>query len=170
MKQLISSEDCEKCRDKCCEYSRAYENSAPVISDSHMKRLVGKGIAKNSFRRKGKGWMIRLESGAFSSKCPFYVDIKKKRVCLIYQDRPFECMIFPFVVMRRSGRTVLGLYNKDTNCHVTRRMEGSRKFDDYIRSLKNHLESDNVRKMLRECPEIIMPDQHDAVTVAKLSI
>lgn len=90
-----------KVRNKCCEQLGSSANlSAPVVTKSDLERLqkhIGSSLhsyIENKIDNTGKKVIVLKTQG--SGNCVFY----KNKQCMIYDARPFDCMIFPLDIFR----------------------------------------------------------------------
>lgn len=123
---------CSTCtHNMCC--SRAEEGGAisPAFlaeGDIHaIECVTGLGREEFSFERIDavSGRKFRLLRFSDAGGCVFF---NSPRGCKIYQNRPFDCRLFPLDVHYRSGEYSLILYNLPS-CFLTREeLEGQVKF------------------------------------------
>ncbi|GEM_PF-330866 len=122
LKQLIPSEICLAC-EVCCRYPDRQTLMAPVFSREEQQKAVELGLPKQSFPtpEPGRGARIRVTTGESSStasfdklrtlsersesnglttscyQCPAFVPGTHE--CTIYPERPFDCQLYPFMLM-----------------------------------------------------------------------
>ncbi|MBS3097479.1 YkgJ family cysteine cluster protein [Candidatus Woesearchaeota archaeon] len=138
LKQLISSEDCKICKDKCCTFENKYKDYAPVFAEEEMLKILKRGFSKGLFKEIKKGvWQIKLAKlGDGFWVCPF----SKKNNCEIYDVRPNDCAIWPFVLVEEDKKIFLALDKGE--CYITEKKLNSKELKDYANYLKEHIISD----------------------------
>ena len=82
--------------------------------------------------------------------CPFLSSLDNK--CRIYDMRPFECQLYPFLINLRKDRVLLTV---DLNCPYVCEKINSQEAKDYISYLSGYLNSPKQLKMLEDNPQII---------------
>ncbi|MDO8489138.1 MAG: YkgJ family cysteine cluster protein, partial [Candidatus Omnitrophota bacterium] len=82
--------------------------------------------------------------------CPFLSSQDNK--CKIYDMRPFECQLYPFLINLRKGKVLLTV---DLNCPYAYEKINSQEAKDYIIYLTNYLNSPKTLKVLKDNPQII---------------
>jgi Fe-S-cluster containining protein len=89
---------CHKCKlsDRCCEQLGEFSGlSAPIVSKGELRRM--RNLVGNKFSScintsiDNKGRKIRTIQIRKSGSCIFHENGR----CSIYENRPFDCMIFP---------------------------------------------------------------------------
>ncbi len=98
LKQLIPSETCLAC-EICCRYPDRQSSMAPVFSLKEQQKGVELGLPKQSFpiSEPGRGARIRVTEGESCYRCPAFVP--RTHECTIYPERPFDCQLYPFLLM-----------------------------------------------------------------------
>ena len=82
--------------------------------------------------------------------CPFLSSLDNK--CRIYDMRPFECQLYPFLINLRKDRVLLTV---DLNCPYVCSKINSQEARDYISYLSDYLNSSKQLEMLEDNPQII---------------
>ena len=82
--------------------------------------------------------------------CPFlaYQDNK----CRIYNIRPFECQLYPFLINLRNDKVLLTV---DLNCPYVYEKINNQETKDYIVYLSSYLNSPEILEVLKSNPQII---------------
>lgn len=155
MKQLISKKECLDCKDPCCEFSWAYLNFAPVFTNSEKKKLVKNGFSERNFRKRGNCWQIRLKLQGAKLVCPFIKLVNGKRTCSIQKNKPLDCEMFPFSLVRFGGKIFLGICRKDSACYAAERLIKTKKFENHVKYLKSYLKK--IKKNLDKYTELVFP-------------
>lgn len=151
IKQLVPSEFCLEC-DGCCRF--AEKNS---VWFPHLLRGEEKIIPKDKFRvvpgKKDNNFL-----------CTF-LDIEDNK-CKIYESRPFECRLYPFLLNRdtKSGKIFLAV---DTNCLFVGENLKKAEFKKYAEYLTSLLKNHDFSKLLKNNPQIIQ-SYPDVLNLAEL--
>ena len=155
MLQLIDSADCDKCGDKCCRFAYHLVRFAPFFSEEEFLTAVTKGHSKRLFiKLKEGGYRARLskkEKGFFI--CPFLAN----DMCSIQKIKPYDCKIWPFILMRGKGKAKDKIYlmvDKANECHGMKKVP-KEKLKKYIKYLKNYLESGKIITHLKKNKSMI---------------
>ncbi len=82
--------------------------------------------------------------------CCSYLKLNGNK-CRIYQSRPFECRLYPFLFDRKRGLYFLAL---DLNCAYVRQNRSAASFQEYIRSLTELLQNPEYQEILKKNPQL----------------
>lgn len=82
--------------------------------------------------------------------CPFLNEQDNK--CKIYEFRPFECQLYPFLINLRGKKVILTV---DLNCLYIKENLKSKEFKEYTEYLSTFLNSAPQIKLLKENPQVI---------------
>lgn len=148
IKQFIPKNFCLSCKG-CCRFSqsdsvwtvRLLANEKDKFFRQHGKAIVDKKGQK--FRLKP----LKDKSGFF---CPFLC--LKNNTCAVYRKRPFECMLYPFVLSRKGPKVFLCA---DANCRFVAGNMAGEDFKEYCRYLSGCLKRPYYISLLRKNPHII---------------
>lgn len=148
IKQFIPSGVCLKCQG-CCRFSQADSVWLPCLLDEEIQDLLERKIppAFMSADRKicpagnpaGEGFI-----------CAF-LNIQDNR-CKIYDFRPFECQLYPFLLSLRNKKVLLTV---DLNCPYAKEHLNTKEFKEYADYLTDFLNSGNQLAILKNNPQII---------------
>ena len=72
--------------------------------------------------------------------------------CKIYQVRPFECQLYPFLITLRDKKVILTV---DLNCPYVKENMDKKEFKEYVTYLSVYLNSPGQLEMLKDNPQII---------------
>ena len=162
LKQLVPEEFCLRC-DVCCRFSQAHTVWAPLFTDSEIKYLVKKNIlpalvftghSETKIAKDRSGSMpiciqrINLieHNGCFICPCFNPSD----HSCKIYADRPFECQLYPFLLMRKDDKFYLV---QDKKCPYLNKIKEPR-LKGYINYLKEEFKKEDILSFLRQNQEL----------------
>ncbi|MBU1998509.1 MAG: YkgJ family cysteine cluster protein [Candidatus Omnitrophota bacterium] len=158
-KQLIESEYCLRCKG-CCRFSQPDSVWLPCLLDEEVLGLIDKAdlpVVLISADKKiqpvpspeGEGYI-----------CPLLDPGTNK--CRIYNQRPFECRLYPFLINLRKKKVLLTL---DLNCPYVREnlaSPGLKEYTDYIIDFLN--DPDQI-KTLRDNPWLLQAYEDVALLV-----
>ena len=155
--KIVSYEDCLKCR-KCCIFPKSIPGGAPIITKSEFKsislaeeqRLKVNGLGENTFQ------FVLISDNDFL-KCPFLK--KSSYQCEIYGRHPFDCRIFPFMLVRRTNKS--GVYlSYDKTCLAIVRIKNLPVFINYCQELLNLFSTRKARVFFKKYPELILNERN----------
>jgi len=149
IKQFVPQEFCLKCQG-CCRFKEANSVWSPCLLDEEIQELLDKpGIPAASISVDRRIQPIANPGGA-DFICPF-LEIQENK-CQIYDLRPFECQLYPFLINLRNDKVLLTV---DLNCPYVYEKINSQEAKDYIVYLTGYLNSKPLRLMLKDNPQII---------------
>lgn len=134
VKQFIPESFCLQCRG-CCRFSQQESVWQPHLLEEE-KQALGEIIVlanpeENNF--------ICSNLGRGDNKCK------------IYQRRPFECQLYPFLFDRKDHKVFLAL---DLNCAYVRENIKGAQLKEYALSLAELLQSKDYLDMLKDNPPL----------------
>ena len=144
MKQLVTQDFCLKCRG-CCRFKEADSVWAPTVLDEEEKLIPTFAISSNK--------KIRALPSAEKINnfiCSFLNSQDNK--CNIYEGRPFECRLYPFIINRKENKAFLAL---DLNCPFVKENIDSEGLKEYSRELAELLNSPRYKICFKDNPRII---------------
>ena len=166
MKQLTSSKDCLNCKDPCCEFSWVYRKFSPVITEEEREKLLKQGISEKNFKKRGKSWQIRLKFKRLKHVCPFIKLFDGKRICGIQKNKPLDCKMFPFTLVKQKGKLFLGICRKDSSCHVSEKLIKTKKFQNHVKYLKSYLRKNKLK--IKNNPDLIFPHMKEVEIICEI--
>ena len=107
LSKILSKKDCEKCR-LCCSFDSYDLWETPIISKHLATKILQEFVPQQKFVHKGEDFIFKMEKEENEDLyfCPM---LDKSKGCILGDDKPFDCEIWPFRVMNYSGRLVLTL-------------------------------------------------------------
>lgn len=149
IKQFVSQEFCLKCKG-CCRFKEADSIWSPCLLDEEIQELLDKkGLPSASISIDRRLQLIANPDGQ-DFICPFLGSRDNK--CKIYDARPFECQLYPFLINLRKSKVLLTV---DLNCPYVYKRINSQEAKDYIIYLTGYLNSAPLLSMLKDNPQII---------------
>jgi hypothetical protein len=101
---IITREECASCR-YCCVFDSSDLKEMPIIPDA-MKKELEKSFPDLRFHPHGDCWMFQVkpdEAGVY--RCPML----SEQGCILGDQKPFDCLIYPFCIMRWESRLIISL-------------------------------------------------------------
>ncbi|WP_028511171.1 hypothetical protein [Ruminococcus sp. NK3A76] len=158
LEKLLTKEDCAKCR-LCCKFDSYDLWQTPVIYRSLASRILQEYSPKIKFVKRDEHFLMKMdkEEGADVYFCPL---LDHEKGCIMGDEKPFDCEIWPFMVMELCGRKVLTL---SPACPVV----NSLKFDDVCVTAAEI--APGAFAMADEHPELVRPylEDHPILAVEK---
>ncbi len=149
IRQFVGQEFCLKCR-SCCRFKEADSVWSPCLLDEEMQELVDRPGIPAAYISADRRIQPVADPGGGGFICPFLNSADSK--CRIYDLRPFECRLYPFLINLRKGKVLLTV---DLNCpYVIERMN-TPEMQEYIAYISSYLNSPKQLKMLKDNPQVI---------------
>ena len=148
IKQFVPQEFCLRCQG-CCRFKEQNSAWLPCLMDEEIQELLARKIPpaaisldkkiQPSAHPKGEGYV-----------CAFFnIDDNK---CKIYDCRPFECQLYPFLINMRGRKVILTV---DLNCPYAKENLKSRQFKEYADYLISFLNSPRQIRLLKDNPQLL---------------
>ncbi len=158
MKTVTSSESCSRCRG-CCRFEKD-DKYATVFARPELDRVREKlgSIPKvKEFRGSGNVFQVQLvrsqngENGDYV--CPFLEE--GRHSCSIYEIRPLDCRIWPFMITRsRDGKRVDLVCLEKRDCPSYEKIS-PQEFELHKRKMLGTIRSAEMIGFMRKFPELI---------------
>ncbi|MCX5696712.1 MAG: YkgJ family cysteine cluster protein, partial [Candidatus Omnitrophica bacterium] len=161
-KQFVPSEYCLKCKG-CCRFKEADSVWTPCLLDEEVQLLLDKKIPPAAMSRERKLMVVPDPSGE-GFLCPFFKGQENK--CQIYEFRPFECRLYPFLLNMRNKKILLTV---DLNCPYIKEKINTQEFKEYAGYLADFLNLPQQLKMLKDNPQILQAYE-DVAQIMELDI
>jgi len=162
IRQFTSRKDCLSCRG-CCSFFDASSCWTPVFLEEEALELKKRGVLKKS-PEELKVPLVSTTSGANNFICSFFDAATLQ--CGIYEYRPFECQLYPFLINRTREKVFL---SADLNCPVVKRSHQTKEFKDYAGYLTEFLNSPPCLKALGKNPQVVR-EYGNVIDIAQLNI
>jgi len=111
LRNILSHETCAGCR-ICCSFVKEDAWEAPVFSEEDMKKILALGIDRNRFQeteengRKMYKAKYDFETDSQILLCPC---LNEKSGCMLGEEKPFECSIWPVRIFENKNGAYLGV-------------------------------------------------------------
>ena len=146
LKGILSSRNCIECK-SCCKFGEEDRIDAPMFTKAQALDLQKhyKGVTFEPI-----GDLMRIVLKPLEKKgryaCPLY-DTKISR-CTVYSERPFDCITWPYYVMKKDGRILVTLSG---DCPYVNELSVSLIKDHFIRKMKEYVISE-----INKYPDLIV--------------
>ncbi len=132
LKQLIPDGFCLSCQG-CCRFLNKDSEWTPVVFYEEQSLIPNIGNKVNlSFDSKDNKYF-----------CSFF-DVKKN-ICSFYQQRPFDCQLYPFLLNLQNEELFLGV---DFNCPFVEKNFSQQFFQDYVNYLKDLFKKSPLKEII----------------------
>jgi Fe-S-cluster containining protein len=174
---------CLSC-DVCCRFPERDSSFRPFFTGSEIQQAIAWGIDPSFFADSAGSQVEPVPNPSGEGYlCPAF-DPETSH-CRIYEVRPLDCQIYPFVVMWDKGRQVVHL-GWDTTCpflfdqssvteiHSSHPTTATRSYvlPETLRritqTMADKVESPEMIKILSATPQLVMEFQQDVVVLQKL--
>jgi Fe-S-cluster containining protein len=164
IRQFVPGEFCLKCRG-CCRFKEADSVWLPCLLDEEIQDYLDRKIPPVSISINRKIQPVdNADLGESAFVCPFLE--ASGNICKIYDFRPFECQLYPFLITLRDKKVLLTV---DLNCPYVKENMGRPEFKEYVQYLTGLLNSAKYVRLLKDNPHIIAAYQ-DVLEVIELGI
>lgn len=148
IKKLLDFKDCKKCR-QCCEFKKGDDAWAPVFSKQEVEAATKEfkkiKSAWKKYKRSASSYQPRLVKSKKIRNyyvCPFLNE--KRHSCFIEKIKPFDCRIWPFVLMKNKKNDTLNLVYYGRKICPGLASVGARRFDSYKKYLINFCKLNSI--------------------------
>ena len=136
IKQFVSSHFCLSCLG-CCRFKEKNSAWSPHLLKS--EQALGEQAVENICDPQGEGFICASLDA-------------KSRSCKIYQKRPFECQLYPFLINSNSGKFYMAL---DLGCPFAKDNFQGSLYNEYIKYLKDFFNAAQQKNVLKNNPQLI---------------
>ena len=149
IKQFVPSEYCLKCQG-CCRFREENSVWAPCLLEEEIVDFAdNKEIPAVSVSIDKRLLLVNDPKGE-GFICPF-LNIGDNK-CKVYEKRPFECQLYPFLLNLRGKKIILTV---DLNCPYIREKMNTPEFKEYVECLTEFLNSPQQIEILKDNPHIM---------------
>ncbi|RMH09018.1 MAG: YkgJ family cysteine cluster protein [Nitrospirae bacterium] len=170
--QLVPSQTCLTC-EVCCRFPERNSPLRPYFRMQEIDRAIAHGLAPIHFSdHQGCHITVIPHPHAEGYICPAFDPLTQH--CQIYEVRPLDCQLYPFLLMWDPDRTtvLLGWDRKcpfllQTSPHTVHPLSSS-ELAVYAHHLSTTLDGPETAAQLAQTPKLITCYQDDVVIVAEL--
>ncbi|MFH1199091.1 MAG: YkgJ family cysteine cluster protein [Candidatus Omnitrophota bacterium] len=162
IKQIIPSKFCLECKG-CCRFRDLNSAWSPALLNIEIEKLMEDGISSLVITQE-KHLRVEPFEGENNFVCALLNTADNK--CKIYQTRPLECQIYPFVINLRKSKVFLAV---DLRCPFAQSNKDSEEFKEYSEYLAGFFNQSAQLDLLRTNPQIIQ-QYIDVLNLAEINI
>lgn len=151
IKQLIPKNFCLDCQG-CCRFAKSESVWSPILLNEE-KKNYSTGVIR-LIRDKKQDIFL----------CEFLAAADNK--CKIYDSRPFDCQLYPFLINRKAQNIFLSV---DLKCPYIQKRLKNGAFRKYARYLTGFLSGREGRRFLEANPQIIQ-EYPEALILSEIKI
>lgn len=169
---MVPSELCLQC-DICCRFPEADSPLAPYFTSDEVKQAIKAGLSPDAFKSGNVGrvqlipFPLNVVSPGHQEGCICPSFDPRTQECAIYPDRPLDCRLYPFAVMKSitNEETVLGI---DTKCPFIRDPLNQSVVEAYGMELLKLLGTPPYRETFQKNMDLIGPFQDDVIILGAI--
>jgi len=144
--QFVPQKVCLSC-DGCCRFKEQESAWRPKMTQDEIAlNATGRdGLAKELFSSAvDEHGYVKAVSCQGIIKCTFFNT--EDNTCQIYEQRPFECRLYPFLLIKQDPCASVGVH---LSCpHVQEKWE-KEEFNEYVAQLKQYFQREEVLHFIR---------------------
>ena len=162
--QLVPSRICLQC-DVCCRFPDPDSALRPYFSENEITRALAGGVERAAFpNRRGSQVVLLPDPHGDGYLCPAFE--AKTSTCRIYDQRPFDCQLYPLALMWDESHDQV-LLGWDTKCPFMRE-EVPGKIQSHADRVMALLDQPGIHDQVVAHPRLIGRFQEDVVVLARL--
>ena len=150
--QFVPSHICLAC-DGCCRFKDEHSSWRPKVSLEEMSQIDSqkKGLAEIVFAKESVASDGYLKTVQTQSQCHCAFFNLEKNTCSIYSQRPLECQLYPFLLIKKDVGVVMGVH---LNCPYIQQKRLTKSFDEYVVQLRKYFQKSEVIDFIRRNPAL----------------
>lgn len=145
LKKILKSSSCADCR-LCCIFDRYDIWETPVFTQKIRDKIL-ESKPETKFIKKDGGYIFRVEE--FSAEGLFSCPALTEKGCILGDEKPFDCRIWPYRIMDISGRRAITIASICEELY-------NRPLSQLVDFLKSGL-ADEIFSYADSHPEIVKP-------------
>lgn len=177
MRQIVHHEQCQRCRE-CCRFRANRQDFAPIFTADELAAIRQTADTMPEFvpfKNSDNIFQIRLQAAKYPDPvypyvCPFLDE--DKYACTIYDTRPFDCRVWPFIVLKLTDTGEVRLAHFTGDACLALEEASMEDFGEYEAYMIRLVTSADFLEFLRQHPELIWEhhDQGKYVTIPSKDI
>lgn len=148
--QFVPQETCLSC-DGCCRFKEQDSEWRPKVAEEEMCRPASIGLADKILTKDKIDVTGHIKTRESNGQCVCSFFNPEDNTCRIYSGRPFDCQLYPFVLVKEGGRIAVCVH---LNCPFVQKQYKSRDFFEYIDYLQDYFSSEEVLSFLKKNPDL----------------
>ncbi len=166
MRQIVHHEQCKRCRE-CCRFRENRQDFAPIFTAEEIEaiRAVRDEMPEFvPFKETENTFQIRLkkakhEDPVYPYVCPFLDEDNYQ--CSIYDVRPFDCRIWPFIILKISETGEVQLAHFTGSACLALEEVSPEDFAEYDAYMQQLVTSGEFLRFLKAHPDLIWEYESD---------
>ena len=152
IRQFLTQETCLKCQG-CCRFKEEHSVWLPTLLNSEIELLLTQGLPQGMISPDKK-----IQVAPFIKESLFLCSLfnSEENKCKIYQHRPLECQIYPFLLCRRDNKSYIAA---DPHCPAVEGKTNSLELQGYVAYLTELLQSPQYSEALKNNPHVFQAYQ-----------
>ncbi|MCR4337343.1 MAG: phosphatidylglycerol lysyltransferase domain-containing protein [Candidatus Omnitrophica bacterium] len=147
LKQYVPSSVCLSC-DGCCRFKEQNSRWRPRVGLQEKTQLsLAEKIFATAVDEEGS---LKTISCGGMHLCQFFN--ATDHTCGVYQNRPFECQLYPFLLTRWQGKVAICVH---WNCPHVQKHFGSLEYQKYVQYLQDYFGQAEVKEFVEKNPGLI---------------
>lgn len=155
LKQYVPSEVCLSC-DGCCRFKEEESPWRPKVAAEEIEltakttgqSLPSKRIPKDTITPSGH--IKAISCGQGNHICTFFNP--ESNTCKIYNFRPFECRLYPFVLTKNNTKVELVVHHA---CPYVQKTRNQDDFGRYVNYLKEYFKRKEIVDFIGKNPQLL---------------
>ncbi len=152
-KGFVPSTVCLAC-DGCCRFKEADSPWRPNITKEEITSMGKPDLLSTIYSKKNVEHNGHLKTAPCTKDghhfCSFFVPATN--TCSVYEFRPFECQLYPFVLTKKNGKAVLVAHH---HCPYIKEKRNASEFEEYVSYLKEFFRQKDTIDFIRRNPSLI---------------
>ena len=142
LQQFVPSRVCLSC-DGCCRFKEKESAWRPHVT----------GDEKSAFKKEDLDATGRVKTigCVHDGRHPCSFLEVSTGACRVYQHRPFECQLYPFVLTKKNGQTTLAVH---LPCPYIQEKNRTMEFEEHVGFLKIYFQRKDVLDFLKKNPAL----------------
>ncbi len=151
LKQIVPSDICLQC-EGCCRFESDTTEWRPLVCQEERVRTMNEEATEVPFSIQtvdAFGYLHATRCGGECFPCQYFSMTDYS--CAVYNRRPFECALYPFVFYRKGEERWLSVH---LPCPYVRDQLHTEEFQGHIRFMKEWLVNPGIQQFLRRNPSV----------------
>ena len=153
MQQFVPSKVCLSC-DGCCRFKEAGSVWRPKITNDEIDTMGRRDLLSTIYSKKNVESSGHIKTSSCNSGSEHFCSsfAPGTKTCTIYEFRPFECQLDPFVLTRTNGKVVVVVHH---HCPFIRDKRNAPEFVEYVNYLKEYFKKEEVLEFIQRNPTLV---------------
>lgn len=150
LRQFVPSKVCLSC-DGCCRFKEEQSEWRPKVTKDEIAKTKSRDLLSQIYSREkidATGHIKTVLCGKSDTHfCSFFYP--ENNTCSIYALRPFECRLYPFVIVKKDGQVNLTVHH---HCPFVQETRSKEIFYGYVEYLEEYFRRNEVVEFLQRNP------------------